>query len=160
MTITHKHCKDCGKYLAVSEFYSRKYETGGLSGKCKDCFNAAAETLTPTKKWCYKCRITKPISEFNKAKGRHDGYQGKCKPCVRAKSALVRSQKLNQAPVSNLKKDDEILALYADCPKGHEVDHIVLLNGENARGLHVLKNLQHLPRDENRHKSNKLLEDA
>ena len=40
----------------------------------------------------------------------------------------------------------------------HEVDHIVPLQGKNVCGLHWEKNLQVIPKTENRKKSSKLLE--
>ena len=49
---------------------------------------------------------------------------------------------------------------YRNCPPGHEVDHIVPLQGREVRGLHVEANLQYLPRQQNRAKSNRLLEAA
>lgn len=53
--------------------------------------------------------------------------------------------------------DEDIKALqefYANCPKGYEVDHIIPIS---KGGLHSLSNLQYLPKEENRRKSNKIL---
>ena len=165
MTITRKHCKKCGKDLPVSEFYAISKQTSpdGLEARCKSCFkaNAAAKAITMTEKFCYKCGKTKSVSEFHKSKGSHDSYQTKCKSCINAKTALVRAQKLNQAPAAVVKEwnkngeVDEIREFYDNCPEGYHVDHIVPLNGVAARGLHILENLQYLPASENISKGNR-----
>src|SRR6267154_1465117 len=51
----------------------------------------------------------------------------------------------------------EIQKLYDFCKvnKGYEVDHIIPLYGERVSGLHVLSNLQVLPKRENRAKGSK-----
>ena len=43
-----------------------------------------------------------------------------------------------------------------DCPPGFDVDHILPLSGRNVCGLHVLENLQFLPKSDNCSKSNRV----
>ena len=39
---------------------------------------------------------------------------------------------------------EKICEFYANCPEGHQVDHIIPINGNNVSGLHVVWNLQYL----------------
>lgn len=50
---------------------------------------------------------------------------------------------------------DAINKFYTECPEGYEIDHIIPLKHPLVTGLHVLSNLQYLPKKENRSKSNK-----
>jgi hypothetical protein len=48
---------------------------------------------------------------------------------------------------------DELNRIYAACPAGHVVDHIVPMNGKLVSGLHVPWNLQYLTVQQNKRKS-------
>ena len=70
-----------------------------------------------------------------------------------ATSARRRAIKLNATPSWSNK--EEIKWIYAMCPKGYEVDHIIPLKGKNVCGLHTESNLQYLTPTENRRKGNR-----
>ena len=77
---------------------------------------------------------------------------------VRAIKAKRRAAKIQRTPAWA-----DLIAIrefYKNCPKGHEVDHIIPLQGKNVCGLHVLENLQYLPMEENRRKGNTYVHDS
>ena len=69
-----------------------------------------------------------------------------------ANSTKYKCAKLHRTPVwSDLEAIKEI---YAKCPKGHHVDHIIPLQGKLVSGLHIASNLQYLTPTENISKGN------
>jgi hypothetical protein len=50
----------------------------------------------------------------------------------------------------------EMVEFYKNCPSGFEVDHIIPLQSPIVCGLHVMANLQYLPKLENKRKKNRL----
>lgn len=82
------------------------------------------------------------------------------KPVYHEKS-MRRKRNMESASLGN-KYKDKAIEVYATCPTGYEVDHIVPLKGygfldgirqQVVSGLHVYWNLQHLPKSANRAKS-------
>ena len=86
-------------------------------------------------------------------KKRYQANPGKYK----AKSMLRHATKLQATPswltAEHLK---EIQIIYSECPAGYHIDHIIPLQGEEVRGLHVPWNLQAIPALENLKKSTQL----
>lgn len=76
-------------------------------------------------------------------------FRGSIVACANKRKAA----KLQRTPSwANL---EAIKAIYQDCPEGHQVDHIIPLQGANVSGLHLAENLRHLPRSENASKGNR-----
>lgn len=61
----------------------------------------------------------------------------------RAKTSLRRANKLQATP--KWANKTLIKEIFAKCPKGYHVDHIIPLINDNVCGLHVEHNLQYLP---------------
>ena len=81
-------------------------------------------------------------------------------PEEKYKAYRARMNEANARYISRRKfqtpADEDVKALqefYANCPTGYEVDHIITIS---KGGLHSLSNLQYLPWQENRRKSNKI----
>ncbi len=87
----------------------------------------------------------------------HKKYKERYRPTKRAALAKYRAKKLHATPKWLSKSMlGSMREFYKNCPEGHQVDHIVPLQGKEVSGLHVLWNLQYLTAGENRRKGNKL----
>jgi len=171
-----KTCSKCGEYKALSEFSPRKTSKDGLQGKCKVCRNAT------NRQWCTSNRDVARDSarRWDKANRERKLAYGRRyvadnaeriklykrqhylnNPGYYREMSSRRERELDMRTYGDRK---EIRQIYATCPEGYHVDHIVPLKGVNSKGEHVVCglhapwNLQHLPAEENLRKSNKFEE--
>jgi len=73
-----------------------------------------------------------------------------------AKRAIIKRRAVKFKALPRWVCVTEVNSFIDECPDGFHIDHIIPLAGEVVCGLHVLENLQYLPADENRRKSNKI----
>ena len=149
-------CTICNKKKQPNEFYLRK--NGGVGEyKCKLCLKKKRKNYYDENyEEVRKCN-RKAVSEFQKRN-----------PAKTTAKTIAYYMKKNQSLPKWISKDDisKMRSIYKMCRNiskktgiPHEVDHIVPINGENVCGLHVPWNLRVIPRDENKKKSNSLIEE-
>lgn len=137
-----KICSTCKKSKRKYLFYRDRQKSDGRNSRCKRCANAYTAAYV----------LLRPINRAASYKK----WASNNKQKIKANNALRRASRLKATPKwLSRKQRIEMINIYASCPVGFEVDHIVPLRGKNVRGLHVPWNLQHLPWRENRSKSNK-----
>jgi hypothetical protein len=114
-------------------------------------------------KYCSNCSQVKELHAFSSNKARNTGLNSHCRECEletrrdyqKEYRAGMRAKKLDRTPLwANLSAIKEI---YAKCPAGYHVDHIVPLQGKLVSGLHVENNLQYLTAKENLAKQNQFI---
>ena len=127
--------------------------------KCRQCNEEAVDKFYPSRpNWCKACTAARSAPR-NPEKDRR--YRLVNKGYYAAKQAEYAAAKKNQTPTWSETKQIEGLYKFAAWLSGEhgtpiEVDHIVPLQGKNARGLHCMDNLQLLHRKDNRAKGNTL----
>ena len=168
----YKKCSKCKEDKLFSEFSKNKTKKDGYQDDCKVCKKSylIEYRINNKDKILESQRIyQEKYKEINKHKIAefHKKYQQNNKDKFNFTNAKRRAARISATP-DWLSKDqlDEIRNFYRQAQKlkeitGQEyhVDHIVPLQGENVCGLHVPWNLQILTAEQNRFKSNKLLEE-
>lgn len=135
----HKQCNSCKEILPFECYYPSNDHCFKKHPWCKDCNRDNASD------W----RKNNP----EKTKAGNRTWKQNNPEKNKYYSAKRRAAKIQRTPAwANQEKINEI---YANCPEGYHVDHIVPLRGERVSGLHVENNLQYLPASENISKGNK-----
>jgi hypothetical protein len=153
-SIQSKRCSKCGEIKQHEEFSANAKEPDGLRAYCRVCsgevwkahYNTDPEKHRERTREYY--RANKQLrKEYNQA------YRITNPEIYAAHGVKRRTRELNA--LANWADHEEINIIYAQCPAGYHVDHIIPLQGKLVSGLHVENNLQYLPASENMSKSNK-----
>lgn len=157
-----KTCSKCGQEKPLDDFSFQKRGRFGRKAACKACMNAILRSkrseglykASPEKAAASAREWAKKNREKRNALSRAY-YQRNKKKHIARTSQRPKRVKRATPPWADMQA---IRSIYETCPPGYEVDHIIPLKGANVCGLHVPWNLQHLPIEENRRKSNHVLE--
>lgn len=135
-----KTCSGCGATKEESEFRVRRASRDGLSAKCSVCARAANQQHYEENKTQYIVRSAKNQSIREK----DPAYK-------RAWNAWKHAKEISRVPAWVTFTTD-MLDVYVRCiaaGEGHEVDHIIPLQGKTVSGLHVPSNVRVTTRTNN-----------
>ena len=156
----------------IENFTSAPGCRDGKSPQCRNCkkaYDAARRKADPARSKSQSAQYYR--SNIEKVQARHKVWRENNKEYTRsylkaycekrpgfnaAKVMKYVAAKLKATPAWITKEQlRQIEEVYATCPEGFEVDHIIPLRGKTVSGLHVPWNLQHLSIGQNRSKGNK-----
>jgi acyl-CoA reductase-like NAD-dependent aldehyde dehydrogenase len=161
-----KHCHGCNKTLESTKFSKNKTRKDGLATQCKECHKNYVRARRKTdvaflekareysRKWQSKDPVAraKRIKQWNTLNKARRNYLT-TKRYTRKKNAcplwLTERHKKEIENFYWLTQDLRVIT-----GENYEVDHIIPLQGKQVCGLHVPWNLQVLPSNLNRKKSN------
>lgn len=181
-----KRCCRCQEWLPLDAFVKDAKTKSGLYPSCRRCdhlrYVAVAEIViarntkysvehkAERKAWAHQRYIENPEPKKAQAAKWHaenpeaakeirDNYNARHPGRKRARTAAYRAR-LNAAMPKwlSIEQLDEMKRIYANCPKGYHVDHIIPIRGKDVQGMHVPWNLQYLTIEENLKKGNKVLD--
>lgn len=178
-----KTCTKCRQSLPLSDFYKRAASPDGLTARCRSCTaadHAVRYAANPEPRIAYAAAMYMSNAEAKRAYGRdyyrknraaaikravaYDSRMRKTDPAHAAKGrsrvAKRRSKRKQATPAwADDRKIQEFYLLAGllteESGEPYEVDHIVPLQSGIVCGLHNEFNLQVLPLEKNRAKSNR-----
>lgn len=156
--LERKNCTKCLSLKNLSEFYKYKPAKDGRDSWCKECKQAYVKKYQSGPYRDNKNRQNAKYRFENPKKMRNisKDWALRNKASCREKIRRYQAKKFGSIPRWITKEHrQQMKYIYATCPKGYEVDHVVPLQGKNVTGLHVPWNLQILPAEVNRSKGNK-----
>lgn len=175
-----KTCSKCHTQKITNDFHKNYRHKDGLEYWCKKCksahyFQNREKVILRSIKWqkehpeeCCKKTVKwrlKNLDQYNEWRrknykenqGQHSEYRRRFRKrhpeAKRFQQSIRRAAKMKRTPlwVNRI----EIRKIYANCPLGMTVDHIIPLQGKQVSGLHVPWNLQYLSLSENSAKGNR-----
>lgn len=172
-----KTCSRCKAEKPLDAFGPDKSMTLGRRSRCRQCMTEVQKQRYEARSMDERRRIWREADNrprlYNSHKNRTAAiaagelfYEGKpCNKCGTTKryvsistcaSCVGDKSRFKNAQPKWLTQDQirEIAAIYRDRPKGHEIDHLIPINGKNVCGLHVPWNLRAVPKWINRLKRN------
>lgn len=179
--ITSKICPACGLEKSRFEYYKKG---DSISHKCKPCTlqdnqNRSANYIGKysdyQNEWRRNRYESDPAYRERVSQQKKSSYDSRKDAINAARRERWANDPMNPARKYFRRKDvkdrtpkwvdlNQILQIYAKCPHGYHVDHIVplkgIIDGRPVSGLHVPWNLQYLTPEQNLRKRNKISEET
>ena len=164
-----KKCCTCKIIKNIEDFNKETKSFDGLQRRCRSCQKLSKKRdIKSGKNIKYLKKYYKENKEELNFKNRQRKEKNKEELSLKKKEwrknnpektkaakARRRMYKNNASINLSAKDSAKIEMFYKNCPKDMQVDHIIPLNNKDVCGLHVLKNLQYLTKEENFSKNNK-----